>query len=276
MNFHYRREYCGPLQAIILDWAGTTIDYGCRAPAAVFIEVFKDRGIDVSTHEAREPMGMAKRDHIKQILLMPRISDQWKSKFDRPATEQDIDDIYRDFIPKQIKSLPSYSDIIPGVPTFIDACRTQGLKIGATTGYNFEMMDICAQIASKQGYSPDASFCADDVPAGRPAPWMAIACAMKLEIYPMESIVKIGDTYADIEEGLNAGMWTIGISQTGNELGLSEAEIAKLEPTDLEDRLLLIEARMKRCGAHYTAHSVADCLAILEEIDDRLASGDHP
>jgi phosphonoacetaldehyde hydrolase len=276
MTFHYRREYCGPLQAIILDWAGTTIDYGCRAPAAVFIDVFRDRQIDVSILEAREPMGMAKREHIKQILHMPRIAEQWRSKFGHSATEQDIDDIYRDFIPKQLDSLPAYSDVIPGVAAFIDACRSQGLKIGATTGYNFEMMDICAQQAAKQGYAPDASFCADDVPAGRPAPWMALACAMKLGVYPMESIVKIGDTYADIEEGLNAGMWTIGISQTGNELGLSEAEVAKLDPAELEDRLLLIESRMKRCGAHYTAHGVADCLPILEEIDDRLASGDRP
>ena len=45
------------LKAVILDWAGTTLDYGCYAPAVVFTEVFKRRGVEISMQEAREPMG---------------------------------------------------------------------------------------------------------------------------------------------------------------------------------------------------------------------------
>ena len=150
------------------------------------------------------------------------------------------------------------------------------MKIGGTTGYNREMMGICARHAEQQNYAPDVSVCADDVPSGRPAPWMALMAAMRLGIYPMESIVKIGDTYADIDEGLNAGMWTIGISRTGNELGLSEEEAAVLTDAELEPRLCAIEDRMRQRGVHFVARSVGDCLPILEEIDVRLARGEHP
>ena len=276
MSFHFRREYRGPLKGIVLDWAGTTIDYGCRAPAAVFIEVFRDRGIEVTQPEAREPMGMAKREHIRQITLMPSVAKQWRHKHGAAATDADIDSIYREFIPRQLACLESYSDVIEGVPAFIEECRDREMKIGATTGYNREMMAICAKHAAPQNYSPDVSVCADDVPAGRPAPWMALVAAMKLGIYPMEAVVKIGDTYADIDEGLNAGMWTIGISKTGNELGLSAAEAAALTDAELEPRLCAIEDRMRQRGAHYVARSVGECLPILEEINDRLACGEHP
>ena len=99
MSFHFRRQYRGPLQGVILDWAGTTIDYGCCAPAAVFIEVFRNRGIEVTQRESREPMGMAKREHIRQITLMPSVARQWRHKYGTAATEADIDAIYREFIP---------------------------------------------------------------------------------------------------------------------------------------------------------------------------------
>ena len=41
MNFGYKRSYRGPIEAVLLDWAGTTMDFGCMAPAVVFMEVFK-------------------------------------------------------------------------------------------------------------------------------------------------------------------------------------------------------------------------------------------
>lgn len=276
MTFTFKREYRGPLRGVILDWAGTTVDFGCRAPAAVFIEVFRDRGITVTQSEAREPMGMAKREHIRQITLMPSVAEQWEKKFGKPATDADIDAIYEDFIPRQIACLKSYSDVIGGVPAFIDDCRNRGMKIGATTGYNREMMEICGEHASTQGYAPDVSICADDVPAGRPAPWMALMAAMKLGVYPMESIVKIGDTYADIDEGLNAGMWTIGISRSGNELGLSEQEVLDLTYAELAPRLHSIESKMRQRGAHFVARSVGECMPIIETINARLARGEQP
>ena len=67
------------IEGVIFDWAGTTVDFGCFAPVNVFLEIFKNAGVEVTMEEARIPMGMLKRDHIKAMLKMPRISGIWKA-----------------------------------------------------------------------------------------------------------------------------------------------------------------------------------------------------
>ena len=67
MDYIFQRSYRGSLKAIIFDWAGTTVDYGSQAPAMVFVEVFEREGFSISLAEARVPMGMDKKDHIRAI-----------------------------------------------------------------------------------------------------------------------------------------------------------------------------------------------------------------
>ena len=68
----------------------------------------------------------------------------------------------------------------------------------------------------------DSTVCATDAPDGLPEPWMCLRNAENFGIFPMEAVVKIDDTLPNIDEGLNAGMWTIGLAKTGNEIGLNE------------------------------------------------------
>jgi len=67
------------IEAVIFDWAGTTVDYGCFAPVQAFIETFKNEGIEVSFDEVRQPMGALKRDHIRALLEMPRITNLFEN-----------------------------------------------------------------------------------------------------------------------------------------------------------------------------------------------------
>jgi phosphonoacetaldehyde hydrolase len=138
------------------------------------------------------------------------------------------------------------------------------------------MVAVLAPAAQKQGYTPDAVVCASDVPAGRPYPWMCYLNAVKLQTYPLEAMVKIGDTINDIQEGLNAGMWTIGVTQSGNELGMTRQQVEQLEPPDLRRRLADIEQRFKTAGAHYVADGIWQCVPIVDEINQRLARGERP
>mgnify|MGYP000063773278 CR=1 FL=1 len=67
------------IEAVVFDWAGTTVDFGCFAPVQAFVEVFKQYGVEPTMEEVREPMGMLKIDHIRTMLKMPRIiSAGWK------------------------------------------------------------------------------------------------------------------------------------------------------------------------------------------------------
>jgi phosphonoacetaldehyde hydrolase len=88
--------------------------------------------------------------------------------------------------------------------------------------------------------------------------------------------VKVDDTAAGIEAGLNAGTWTVGVAKTGNALGLSEAELND-QPTE-EGRALIERARdhLRGACAHYVIDSTADLLPVLDEIEGRLAGGETP
>ncbi len=271
-----RRNYPGPVRAIIFDWAGTTVDYGSRAPVKAFIELFRRHGVTVTAEQARGPMGSHKRDHVRLILAMEPVAEQWRRVKGRAASAENVESLFREFIPLQTEVIARHTDVIPGVAEAVATLREQGIVFGATTGYLRGMMSSLLADAAAGGFSPESNVCADEVPAGRPAPWLALTAAMDLGVYPMPACVKVGDTLVDIAEGLNAGMWTVGITKTGNELGLSEAEVDALSPDELAARLDAAAQRFYQAGAHYAIPAVAQLPAVITEINERMARGERP
>ncbi len=276
MDFYFRRSYRGPLKAIILDWAGTTMDYGCYAPAVVFVEVYRRKQVPISIEEARVPMGAHKKVHIRKVSQIDAVNQRWQDAHGRPPNEEDIEAMFQEFIPLQLDCLADYTELIPGTLEAVADFRRRGLKIGSTTGYIGEMMGLLLDEAKKRGYQPDSTVCATDVPEGRPAPWMCVQNAMNLGVYPFEACVKVDDTLPGIDEGLNAAMWTIGLAKTGNEIGLNKEEIDALEPDVLQVKLDRAYKRMHQTGAHYVVDGISDVPAILDDINARLARGERP
>ncbi len=264
------------VRAIIFDWAGTTVDYGCFAPTGVFREVFLQKGIDISEKEARTPMGMYKRDHIKTITQFPRIMEEWRKKYGRDCSESDIEDMFQNFIPLQISVIDKHSKIVPELPDALKVIKSFGLKIGSTTGYTADMMKILTESAARQGYIPDAMVCASDVSEGRPAPWMALKNAELMGIYPMETIIKIGDTVADIKEGVNAGMWSIGVIYSSNEMGMTIEEVNALKPSELANRKRHITDVFIEAGADYVIDSLSEIGDLIDKINLELYCGEKP
>jgi phosphonoacetaldehyde hydrolase len=168
------------------------------------------------------------------------------------------------------------STLIDGAAAPAAEIRARGLKIGSTTGYTRALMEILAPAAQARGYAPDAIICADEVPAGRPYPWMCYRNQIDLSVYPSEVCVKIGDTVPDVEEGLNAGMWTIGVVECGNEIGLNDSEIVQLPTAELEERLNAGHKHLRYAGAHYTVDSLSEVPALIDVINERLVRGERP
>ncbi len=276
MEHELRGRYTGPLKAVILDWAGTTVDYGCFAPARVFVDVFRRNGVSITMDQARGPIGAHKKVHIRQISALEDVATRWEDAHGNRPTEDDVEAMFQEFIPLQISCLADYADLIPGTLEAVAGFRKRGLQIGSTTGYTTEMMELLLKEAKKRGYTPDSSVCSTMVPEGRPAPWMCFQNVMNLGVYPMEATVKVGDTLPDIHEGLNAGMWSIGLTKTGNEMGMTEDDIATLEPGQREALLAKACARMKEAGAHYVVESISDVPPVLDDISARLARGERP
>lgn len=264
------------IAAVIFDWAGTTVDHGSLAPVRTLQRVFANRNISLADDVARRDMGMAKRDHIRNLLAEPEVQAEWQRHYQRAAVESDIDELYQEFIPLQMSCLLEYAQVIDGVVPVVDTLRSRGVRIGGTTGYTRAMLETLETAARKQGYRTDLSLCPEDVGAGRPHPFMCYQLAVNLEVSPLSACVKIGDTLSDIEEGHNAGMWTVGVFRTGNMIGLSAQDWKALPAVDKNATLGRAEASMREHAAHYVIESVADALPVLEEIEYRITRGERP
>jgi phosphonoacetaldehyde hydrolase len=251
-------------RAVILDWAGTTVDYGSLAPARVFVEIFRRRGVEITEAEARGPMGRSKREHIAALTELPRVAGKWQEVHRRPPTGDDVQAMYDEFLPLQKEVLTDHSEVIPGVAEAIQQCRRRGMKIGSTTGYTRQLMDVVAPLAAAGGYRPDVIVCSDDVLAGRPAPWMNFHAAEQLGVYPLSDVLVVDDTTVGVAAGRNAGAITVAVTQTGNALGLSPHEISELPPGELEARLTAIDEQFRTAGAHHLLRTAADLPQLLE------------
>lgn len=263
------------LTAVVFDWAGTIVDYGCCAPTKAFMNLFNEHDVPITAEEVRQFMGLHKRDHIKGILGLPRVAHAWMSIRKKEPNLQDIEQLFHQFVPLQIREL-EHTKLIPGTKKTVEACRNMGLKIGTCTGYTKVMMEALAHAAQREGFEPDAVVCSDEVPLGRPSPFMCFENAMRLGVYPMESMLKVGDTPEDIKEGLNAGMWTVGLARTGNLLGLTQQEDEQLSAEDRNHLLGQARATLASAQAHFVVDSVEDILSVIDEIHKKLSLGERP
>jgi phosphonoacetaldehyde hydrolase len=244
MYFNYQRRYRGPVRAVILDWAGTTVDFGSLAPVAAFTRLFAEQGIALSAAEARGPMGMEKREHIRQLCHLPAIQD--------------------------------HAQLIPGCRETVVILRERGIRIGANTGYSRDLMEPLMRVAADQGYVPDSAVCATEVPRGRPYPHMSLRNFIELEVETVQACVKVDDTVPGIEEGLNAGMWTVGVAVSGNEVGLSLADWQALPLSEQQRQRDRAYQRLLAGGAHSVIDTVADLPRCLDVIEAWLARGERP
>jgi phosphonoacetaldehyde hydrolase len=258
------------IRMVILDWAGTTVDHSSMAPIAALHALFSRHGIHLSAEDARKDMGLLKSDHIRAILALPGVEAQWLDVVGRKPAYSDVDALFEEFRPLQQAILLQHSQLIDGVAAVTHQWQQRGIRIGSTTGYTREMMTPILEQAAADGYRPDASVCPEEVGAGRPAPWMIARNAQLLDGYPPSACVKIGDTVSDIEEGINAGMWTIGLTRTGNLVGCDLVTWRQLPAEEQQERLASAEQKLYTAGADFVAEDLPSCNELLQQIEERF------
>jgi phosphonoacetaldehyde hydrolase len=266
------------LEAVIFDWAGTIVDFGSFAPTQIFVDAFAEAfGFSLSLDEARRPMGLGKWQHIEALGADPQISARWQAQFGRMMSQDDIRRIYETFIPLQIERVGDHSSLVPGALAISQHIRSRGLKIGSTTGYPRQVMERLMFLAGEKGYAPDCTVCSDDLDAGtRPGPWMALACVQTLRIGAVAHCVKVDDTVPGISEGINAGMWTVGVALSGSPAGMTLEQYQDADMAALQMVRERVTPMFKAAGAHFVIDTVADLLPVLSLIDARLALGQRP
>jgi phosphonoacetaldehyde hydrolase len=256
------------IRAVMLDWAGTTVDHGSLAPVFALQALFIKNGIELSRENARKDMGLAKRDHIRAILHLPNVLSQWRSLHSADPEEANVEALFHEFSPLQLEIIAQHSQLLPGVAETVSGWKNRDIRIGSSTGYTREMLSLVMARAEQAGFSPDASVCPDEAGGGRPYPWMLMRNAQLLDVYPPSLCVKIGDTISDIEEGRNAGMWTIGITRTGNLIGLDAVQWAELPEVEKQSLLAAASRQFLDAGADFIAEDITACDNILLQIEN--------
>ena len=255
------------ITCVILDWAGTAVDFGCFAPVNAFIDAFGEISLRVTTEEVRKPMGAAKIEHVRRLLRMERINQAFQAAFQRDWNEDDVVKLNQKFEKYLFSSLTDYTDPIPQVIDTVSLLRKKGIKFGSTTGYTRAMMEVVEPSAQSKGYFPDHCVTPDGLPMGRPAPFMIFKNMIDLNIQSTDCVVKVGDTIEDIREGLNAKVWTVGVVVGSNELGLSETDINSLPETELNEKKAHVRSKMAEAGAHYVIDTMSELPEIIERIN---------
>jgi phosphonoacetaldehyde hydrolase len=254
----------GRFDLVIFDWAGTMVDFGCRAPVAALIEAFARHGVTLDEATVRADMGKAKADHVRALLAQPEVAAAWEAANGRPGGEADVTALMDDLGPLMREAAADAAELIPGVAQTVAALRAAGLKIASSTGYTREMMAPVLIRAAEQGYAPDHLVCANETPEGRPSPLMIYKACAELGVWPLSRVVKVDDSEAGVAEGRAAGCFSVGVSASGNGVGLSRAALAALHPSDRAARLAIAAASLRAAGADLVVETVADLVAALD------------
>ena len=265
MNHH---AYKNPnISAVVFDWAGTIIDFGSHAPMQAFVRLFAKYGIELSIEDARGPMGLPKWKHINALGNLPHILQQWKDKFNRSFTASDTDELYAVFTPMNAAAVVDHSQLIPGFLTTLEILRDQGIKVGTTTGYNREIMNVVLPLVKQQGFIPDNLVCADDLHESRPSPLGMYKCFLDLNVWPATSVIKVDDTVPGLLEGYNSGCWTVGVIASGNEAGLTHEEWISLVDEEKESVRTQVAEKLSAGKPNFLIDTVADLPKVLKQID---------
>jgi phosphonoacetaldehyde hydrolase len=264
------------IKAVILDWAGTVVDHGSSAPMGAFVKAFAHFGVTISIADARGPMGMAKRDHIRMVGTAPAVTAAWRANHGCDFDDAAIDAIFEVFEPMNVAAVEAHSALIPGAHDALQWCKARGIRVGSTTGYTRPIMERLMPLAAAQGFVPEVTICAGDLAAGRPSPLQIWSALAQMGIWPASSVIKLDDTAPGIGEARAAGCWAAGAALTGNNPGLTAEELARLPPDQRSELRRAGSEPLLRAGAHLVIDSIADLPWLVEHIEARLEAGEKP
>jgi phosphonoacetaldehyde hydrolase len=264
------------LKAIIFDWAGTVVDFGCLCPVGAFQAAFQEKGIALSAEDIRQFMGIHKREHILAILSLPAVVAGWQVMHGRSPDAQDVDSLYHLAERRMLETVAESATLTPGVADVLALAQKQSLKIGSTTGYTSPLMERLVPAAAERGYAPEFWIASDQVPQGRPWPWMIFKNMERLRVCPPSAVVKVGDTVADVDEANHAGVWSVSVVESSSLVGKSEADLAALPEKERHRITQRAAKKLADAGAHFVIKNLSELAATIEQIEKRLENGQLP
>jgi phosphonatase-like hydrolase len=202
------------IELAALDMAGTTIEEHGDVYAAL-LDAAEAEGARVSAALVRQWMGIDKREAIAAL-----VEAGGGRRLDGPALERAYER-FRGLLDDRYRARPPAP--VAGVPEALAALRAAGVRVALTTGF---ARDVAEPLLASVGWAVggdlvDAMVCADDVPAGRPAPYLVFRAMERTGVQDVARVLVAGDTVADLRSGTNAGAGVVVGVATGA-LGLAD------------------------------------------------------
>ena len=218
----------GNIQLVVFDIAGTTVsDKGDIAVA--FIDAFKKHGYAIAVEEVNKVMGFRKKDAIKTLL----------DKFypDQENSDEFIEKIHDAFLKNMISFYENDHDLkaLPYAEETFHTLKQQAIKVALNTGFTKAITDtIVSRLNWHITGMIDHIISSDEVPQGRPHPFMIRSIMNILKIGDVKRVAKVGDTQVDVQEGRNTGCGLVVSVTTGT---YTREQLEKYDPDHIIDSL---------------------------------------
>ncbi|MFV0558822.1 MAG: phosphonoacetaldehyde hydrolase [Enterococcus sp.] len=256
------------IETVIFDWGGTTVDYGCFATVVAMRQAFLEQGISVTDEKIRQGMGFRKVDHIKKLLELPHVQRQWQGRLQQPLSIETVRSLYQSFQKNLFENLPEHAEVKPGVLEVVDYLKRNKINIGSTTGYTRDVMTIIRREAGRLGYHPEYVVTPEDtLGIGRPAPYMIFKNMEYFETYQVRQVLKVGDTLADIAEGKNAGVISVGVIEGSSLAGVTQAQFNALSTYEQLKLKQQVKEQFVASGADYVLDSLQDLPKLIQQFN---------
>ena len=202
------------IRGVIFDLGGTLVDKYSLSPLVNLKKAFLKNNIRLSNTLISRDMGMKKMDHIYHLSKESTFREQFITIYNRPHSNDDLSDIYDDFCKLQNYYLKHHLDIIPETIDTLRLLHKSDIKIGITTGFNKEQMNLCLDFLKKHDIKIDSAVSSSCVNGpSRPDPLMINENMKQMGLIDPKSILKVDDTCVGILEGVHAGCLTVGVAR---------------------------------------------------------------
>ncbi len=211
------------IDLVIFDLAGTTVVDGGQVPQA-FTQALAGAGVAVGEDELRAVRGASKREAIRTLLAQ-------KTGESGSGLQARADQVYTAFRQHLMESFDQQGvQAVPGAAQTFDHLQERGVQIALNTGFDRTITDLILDSLGWRQGRVQAVVCGDDVPQGRPAPYLIFRCMERVGVLDVRRVANVGDTVLDMRAGWNAGVrWNIGVLSGA---GLQE-QLSKVPHTHL-------------------------------------------
>jgi phosphonatase-like hydrolase len=182
------------LKLMVFDMAGTTVEDGGQVPKA-FNAALAEADIRITDDQLAQIRGASKREAIAELV----------ARYGQPSWQGRSDAIYAAFVQHMAREFNAGVRALPGAEDAFRFLRSQGVKIALTTGFD---RDIATLLLGALGWTSIADHfaCGDDVPRGRPAPYLIFRAMEATGVDSVHEVGTLGDTVLDLQAGRNAGV----------------------------------------------------------------------